>query len=53
MAKIDKIFFIQILQFILQSKALVEFILNILFSEIFISISGPKKPINSVKIRIF
>ncbi len=47
--KLIKIFFIQILQFIPQSKALVEFIRNTLFLKIFISISDPKKPINSVK----
>jgi hypothetical protein len=50
---LPEFFFIQILQFKHQSKALVEFIRNMLFLKIFISISGLKKPINRVKIRIF
>ena len=37
-----KFFFIQILQFIHQSKALVEFIRNMLFLEIFIAMYGQK-----------
>ena len=47
--KHEIIFAIEVLQFIYQSKALVELIRNMLFSKMFTLISALKKPKNSVK----
>ena len=52
--KKHEIFFaIEVLQFIYQSKALVELIRNMLFLKMFSVISDLKKPKNSVKKRVF
>jgi hypothetical protein len=46
--KLEIFFATEVRQFIHQSKALVKLIINMLFSKMFIGISGPKKP----KIRV-